>query len=53
LYEKFGFEPIFPTSADPKIFLSHGLTVFVIGLVLSLYPLYVVLRMHPVVSMKK
>lgn len=52
-YERFGFEPIFPASADPMVFLSQGLIVFVIGLILSLYPLYAVMRMHPVMAMKK
>jgi putative ABC transport system permease protein len=52
-YEKFGFEPIFPASADPNIFLGQGMVVFVIGLILSLYPLYVVMRMQPVAAMKK
>lgn len=52
-YERFGFEPIFPASADPMVFLGQGMIVFIIGLILSLYPLYVVMRMHPVTAMKK
>ena len=52
-YQRFGFEPIFPTSTDPMIFLGQGLIVFIIGLVLSLYPVYVVAKLDPVKAMRK
>ncbi len=52
-YEKFGFEPIFPASADPMIFLGQGFVVFVIGRTLYYTSLYVVMRMNPVTAMKK
>ncbi len=52
-YQRFGFEPIFPTSTDPGIFLVQGSIVFVIGIVLSLYPVYVVAKLNPVNAMKK
>ncbi|MFM7838408.1 MAG: ABC transporter permease, partial [Chitinophagaceae bacterium] len=52
-YERFGFEAIFPTSTDPRLFWEQGLTVLVLGLVLSLYPVYKVFRIEPVTSMKR
>ena len=35
------------------IFLGQGLVVFIIGLVLSLYPVYVVAKLDPVNAMRK
>ncbi|MEY3874316.1 MAG: hypothetical protein RL363_1037 [Bacteroidota bacterium] len=52
-YERFGFEAIFPTSVDPANFISQGITVLVIGLALSFYPLYVVWKLNPVEAMRK
>ncbi len=52
-YERFGFEAVFPTSMDSSIFIYQGITVLIIGLVLSLYPLYKVARLNPVKAMKK
>lgn len=52
-YERFGFEAIFPTSVKVSIFINQGLIVLVIGLLLSLYPMYKVIRLNPVTSMKR
>lgn len=52
-YERFGFEAIFPTSVDPANFISQGITVLVIGLVLSFYPIYIVWKLNPVEAMRK
>ena len=52
-YERFGFEAIFPTSVHSSNFISQGITVFIIGLVLSLYPVYVVWKLNPVEAMRK
>lgn len=52
-YERFGFEAIFPTSLDPANFISQGIIVLVIGLVISLYPIYVVWKLNPVEAMRK
>ncbi len=53
VYEQFGFEPIFPTSTDPGIFITQGLIVIALGLILSIYPLFKVVRLNPVNAMKK
>lgn len=52
-YERFGFEAVFPTSTDASNFIYQGIIVLIIGLVLSLYSLYKVIRLNPVVAMKK
>ncbi len=52
-YERFGFEAIFPTSTDVNIFIAQGLTVLIIGLLLSFYPAYKILKLDPVLAMKR
>jgi putative ABC transport system permease protein len=52
-YQRFGFEPIFPTTTDPSNFIRQGMVVLVIGLILSLYPMYKAMRLDPVNAMKK
>lgn len=53
IYSKFGFEPIFPTSTDPVLFLSQWITVFIMGTLLGLYPMFIIQKMNPVEAMKK
>ena len=52
-YERFGFEAIFPTSTGVSNFVNQGLVVLIIGLLLSLYPMYKVIRLNPVTAMKR
>jgi len=52
-FARFGFEPVFPTSTDAANFINQGVIVLIIGLVLSLYPAYVILRLDPVSAMKR
>ncbi|MBL6448084.1 ABC transporter permease [Fulvivirga sp. 29W222] len=52
-YERFNFEPIFPASTDPSIFITQGLIVVSIGLLLSMYPVITVFKIDPVKAMKK
>ena len=52
-YRRFGFEPIFPTSTDAENFIRQGIVVLIIGLILSLYPMYKAMRLYPVTAMKK
>ena len=53
IYERFGFEPIFPASTDPAIFLNQALVILLLALLLSLYPVFRVLRLDPVDAMKR
>ncbi|HET9486418.1 MAG TPA: FtsX-like permease family protein, partial [Chryseosolibacter sp.] len=52
-YKQFNFEPIFPASTDPSIFVRQGLIVLAIGLVLSMYPVITAFRLDPVKAMRK
>ncbi len=52
-YQRFGFEPIFPASMEANIFLTQGLIVLGVGLLLSVYPMLKLLRLNPVAAMKR
>lgn len=52
-YERFGFEAIFPTSVETGIFIDQGIVVLVIGLLLSLYPVYKIIRLNAINSLKR
>lgn len=52
-YERFGFEAIFPTSTETSNFIYQGIVVLIIGLLLSLYPAYKVIRLNVVTAMKR
>lgn len=52
-YKQFNFEPIFPASVSPSIFITQGLFVLIMGLLLSIYPVIKALRVDPVKAMKK
>lgn len=53
VYKRFGFEPVFPASISAEHFINQGLTVLIIGILLSVYPLYKIGRLNVVASMKK
>ena len=53
IYERFGFEAIFPASTEAIHFLSQGLIVLAIGLLLSLYPVSKVIRLKPVNAIRR
>jgi len=53
VYSKFGFEPVFPTTTNPSVFIEQAMVVLVIALVLSLYPLYKVKTMNEVEAMRR
>lgn len=51
-YEKFGFAPIFPTTLKASIFIEQAVIVGCMGFILALYPVWRVLRLKAVESMK-
>jgi ABC-type lipoprotein release transport system permease subunit len=53
VYERFGFEAVFPASTEPSHFINQGLVVLVIGLLLSFYPVIKIIRMNPVQAMRR
>ena len=51
--EKFGFDPVIPLSIDFTIPLTHGFIIFLISLIIALYPTWYIFKMDPVKSMKR
>lgn len=52
IYERFGFEAIFPAAFEPGVFLEQAITVLIIGLLLAIYPVMKVMALRPVEAMK-
>lgn len=52
-YEKFGFEPVFPTALEAGIFLQQALVVLVITSILAIYPLLKIKSLKPVEAMRE
>src|SRR5690606_4140355 len=52
IYERFGFESVFPASLAPSTFWNQAIAVLIIGLLLSLYPFIKVLYLKPVEAMQ-
>ena len=53
IYERFGFEAVFPASTEAVHFVVQGIIVLLIGLLLSLYPAVKVIRLKPVAAMRR
>jgi len=53
IYQQFGFEPVIPASTSVSPFISQGATVFIIAVIISLYPLVKVYRLKPAEAIKK
>lgn len=51
-YERFGFEPVFPTALDPTIFTGQAVLVFIITCILAAYPLIKIFSLKPVEAMR-
>lgn len=51
--EEYGMEPIIPFSVDPSIWLTHGLVVLVISMILGLYAVFSIYRLSPVKAMRR
>jgi len=51
--ENFGFESTIPLLTDFDIPLTHGLIIFCISLLITLYPTITVLKLNPVKAMKR
>lgn len=53
MLEKFGFEPIFPATFEPRVFVLQAVIVFIITSVLALYPIWKIRRLKPVEAMRR
>lgn len=53
VYETYGLEAVMQFSMDPVVFYSQAVTVFIITLVFSLFPLIKASRLNPVEAMRQ
>lgn len=51
-YRRFGFDPVLNASTDPLIFIHQAMIVFLIAVVLSLYPVLKMQRLQPLEAMR-
>ena len=51
-YEKFGMEPIIPAAFEASLFLKQGFIIFIVTCILGLYPLWKIMKLHPVEAMR-
>lgn len=45
MMKDYGFEAVMPTSVEPSVFTSQALAIFLIAILISLYPVYKVYRL--------
>ena len=53
MFVKFGFEPVFPASVNPEIFLNQGLVMVILILSVSLIPVLSIRSLDPVAAIKR
>ena len=52
-FENFGFEPLIPFMSTYDIPMTHGLIIFTISVIISLYPSFIIWKLNPVKAMKR
>ncbi len=52
LYDQLSIEPIMPFSAEPIVFISQALVVFIIALVTIIYPILFIRNMDPATTIR-
>ncbi|MBK7873225.1 MAG: ABC transporter permease [Saprospiraceae bacterium] len=50
--ERYGFEPIFPATFNPNIFITQAIIVLILTALLALYPLFKIGKLKPVEAMR-
>mgnify|MGYP006267471733 CR=1 FL=1 len=53
MYADYGMDAVLPMVVDPALFLDQGITILIITLIISLYPLLKISRLKPVEAMKQ
>lgn len=53
MYESYGIEAVIEISKDPGIFYAQAWAIFIIALLLSIYPMFVLSRLKPVQAMRE
>jgi putative ABC transport system permease protein len=51
-FEKFGMEPIVPTAFSARVFFNQALIIFIITVLIGIFPLYKILTLKPVKAMR-
>ena len=51
--EKFGYEPIIPFALNLKIFYNQGISIFVIALLLAIYPMLAIKKLKIIKALKE
>ncbi len=51
-FENFGMEPIVPAAFSASVFARQALIIFLITVLLGIYPLYKILKLNPVTAMR-
>lgn len=52
MMETYNLEPIIPFSIDPSIFINQGIIVFIISILVAVYPIWNILKIKPIDSRK-
>ncbi len=52
IMDDYGFDAVIPTSTDPDIFISQAVAIFVIAVLIGLYPVYRVFKLDIIESSK-
>jgi ABC-type antimicrobial peptide transport system permease subunit len=52
VYAAYGLEPIIPFSVEPAVFYVQTIAVFIIALVVSIYPLLFIRKIQPVAALQ-
>ncbi len=51
-YEKFGMEPVIPAAFEASVFIKQAFIIFIVTCILGLYPLWKIMKLHPVEAMR-
>lgn len=51
-YAQFGLPPAMPTSVDPTLFFAQAGIILIVVILLSVYPLYEIVKLKPVAAMR-
>jgi ABC-type lipoprotein release transport system permease subunit len=52
MLENFGFSPEIPFYIQPDLPLMHASLIFVIAVVIAIYPIYIIKKLHPIKAMR-
>lgn len=53
LYAQFGMEPVLPFSVDPSIFLRQAIVVFIMAMIIGIYPVIAIQKLDPATAIRE